>query len=65
MSLIQALTTIENELLCEAKRAAFLRDSHKFDKPRIRYFNKGFWSGNKQGLELAIEKLQSLKRLAQ
>ena len=63
MSLAQAINIVENELRCEAKRASFLRDCNKHEGYKKKHFNLGFWSGNKQGLEFAIEKVSELRRL--
>ena len=64
MNLIQAISIIEREIVDARNTASTLRDVGKSDLPQKRqHFNLGFWSGNKQGLDFALEELKKLKRL--
>ena len=64
MNLVQAVSIIEREIVDARNTASTLRDGVKSDLPRNRqFFNVGFWSGNKQGLDFALEELKKLKRL--
>ena len=64
MNLIQAVSIIEREIVDARNTASMLRDANNQDLPRKRqHFNIGFWSGNKQGLDFALEELKKLKRL--
>ena len=64
MNLIQAVSIIEREIVDARNTASTLRDAYKSDWPQNRQsFNIGFWSGNKQGLDFALEELKKLKRL--
>ena len=64
MNLIQAVSIIEREIVDARKTASTLCDANKSQESRKRqYFSIGFWSGNKQGLDFALEELKKLKRL--
>ena len=64
MNLVQAVSIIEREIVDARNTAStWLCDANKSDLPRNRQFFIGFWSGNKQGLDFALEELKKLKRL--
>ena len=65
MNLIQAISIIEREIVDARNTASTLRDGNNLQVKGKRhlYFNLGFWSGNKQGLDFALEELKKLKRL--
>ena len=66
MNLIQAISVTEREIVDARNTASTLRDGNKSCLPRNHYggfFNVGFWSGNKQGLDFALEEIQKLKKL--
>jgi len=66
MNLIQAISVIEREIVDARNTASTLRDAaiqQEKIKERVQNFNIGFWSGNKQGLDFALEEIQKLKKL--